>query len=126
MDEIHLPVEPISSEKKPVPSITYFTVFFLLIGWPLISLVFMGDYSPQDLSFQDLTYQIYLPTIIIEWFLFLLILLTIKRETGKLALSQIGFNQFNFKNLWIGFGFVIISNIVLVGVAFVIRGMGIL
>ncbi len=126
MDENYPSVESTPPEKKPIPRITYFTVLFLLIGWPLISLVFMGDYSPQDLSFQDLTYQIYLPTIIIEWLLFLLILLTIKRETGKLALKQIGFNQFNFKNLWLGFGFVIISNIVLVGVAFVIRGMGIL
>ncbi|EQB63733.1 MAG: abortive infection protein [candidate division Zixibacteria bacterium RBG-1] len=126
MDEIHLPVEPISSEKKPVPSITYFTVFFLLIGWPLISLVFMGDYSPQDFSFQDLAYQVYIPTIVIEWLLFLLILLTVKKEEGKFSLSQIGFNQFNLKNLFLSFAFVIVSNIILVGVALVMKGVGIL
>ena len=126
MDETYSPIEPIPPGKKPLPSITYFTVFFLLVGWPLISLVFMGDYSPQDLSFQDLAYQVYIPTIIIEWLLFLLVLLTIKKEEGKFSLSGIGFNQFNLKNLFLGFAFVIVSNIILVGVALVMKGVGVL
>lgn len=126
MAEIYFPVEPTPPEKKPLPSITYFTVFFLLVGWPLISLVFMGDYSPQDLSFQDLAYQVYLPTILIEWLLFLLVLLTIKKEEGKFSLSGIGFNQFNLKNLFLGFAFVIASNIILAGVALVMKGVGVL
>ena len=126
MDQTYFPVEPTPPGKKPLPGITYFTVLFLLIGWPLISLVFMGDYSPQDLSFQDLAYQVYLPTIIIEWLLFLLVFLTIKKEEGKFSLSQIGFNQFNLKNLFLGFAFVIVSNIVLVGVALVMKGVGVL
>ena len=126
MDEIHPPVETTSQERRPTPRITYFTVFFLLLGWPLISLVFMGDYSPQDLSFQDLAYQVYLPTIIIEGLLFLLVLLTIKKEEGKFSLSGIGFNQFNLKNLFLGFAFVIVSNIILVGVSLVMKGVGVL
>lgn len=126
MDETYLPGGPTPPGKKTVPRITYFTVIFLLIGWPLISLVFMGEYSPQDLSFQDLAYQVYIPTIIIEGLLFFLVLLTIKKEEGKFSLSQIGFNQFNLKNLFLGFAFVIVSNIVLVGVALVMKGVGIL
>ncbi len=126
MDEIYPSLEPSPPEKKPIPWITYFTVFFLLVGWPFFSLVFMGDITPSDLSFQNRTYQIYLPTVIIEWLLFLLILLTVKKEEGKFSLAQIGFRQFNLKNFLLGFGFVIISNIVLVGVALIIKGMGIL
>ena len=124
MENLNYQLEPLTEEKKPIPKITYFTVSFLLLGWPLISLLMMSGDSAQNHSFKSLSYQIYLPTIITEWLLFFLILLTVKKE--RISLTQIGFRQFNLKNLLIGFGFVILSNIILVGVAFVVKSFGIL
>jgi len=63
--------------------------------------------------------QIYLPTIIIEWLIFLVVFLVLKR--GKENLSAIGFSRFTLANLGIGLIFLLVANIILFGLAHILQ-----
>jgi membrane protease YdiL (CAAX protease family) len=85
---------------------TIFLLFFLLVIWPLSSYLLMSESgrgielfaaSKEELK---ITTQIYIPTIIIQLLVFLLIFLIVLRE--KQNLSSIGLRGFNFSNLIIG------------------------
>jgi membrane protease YdiL (CAAX protease family) len=99
---------------------TLILLLFLLVGWPLLGYVIMGE-SKSKMGFEgmDPISQIYLPTIIIEWLVFLLVLLVLKR--GKENLSTVGFSKFTLANLGIGLGFLLFANIILFGLAYILQ-----
>jgi len=102
---------------------TNFLLFFLLIIWPLSSYLLMSEFGsggkgqgPGLYSEKlDLATQIYLPTILIQLLVFLLIFLVLRRE--KESLSSIGLKGFGFKNLLIGAVFWLGMSFFLLGLA---------
>jgi membrane protease YdiL (CAAX protease family) len=106
--------------------VTLILLLFLLVGWPLLSYVIMsagsaGGESKREIGFEgmDPISQIYLPTIIIEWLIFLLVLLVLKR--GKENLSTVGFSKFTLANLGIGLGFLLAANVILFGLGSILQ-----
>lgn len=99
---------------------TIILLLFLLVGWPLVGYVIMGESKPE-MGFEgmDPVSQIYLPTIIIDWLIFLLVLLVLKR--GKENLSTVGFSKFTLANLGIGLGFLLVANIILFGLGSILQ-----
>ncbi len=67
----------------------------------------------------DPVLQLYVPTIIIELLIFILIILVLKR--GDETLKNIGWGEFNLKNLFIGMGFVLVANVILLTLSFVLN-----
>jgi membrane protease YdiL (CAAX protease family) len=100
--------------------VTLILLLFLLVGWPLLSYIIMGE-SKSEMGFEgmDPISQIYLPTIIIEWLIFLLVLLVLKR--GKENLSTVGFSKFTLANLGVGLAFLLFANITLFGLAYILQ-----
>jgi membrane protease YdiL (CAAX protease family) len=99
---------------------TTILLLFLLVGWPLLSYVIMRE-SKSEVGFagMDLIPQIYLPTIIIEWLIFLLVFLVLKR--GKENLSTVGFSKLTLANLGIGLGFLLVANIILLSLGNILQ-----
>jgi membrane protease YdiL (CAAX protease family) len=85
---------------------TIFLLFFLLVIWPLSSYLLMSEagqgpgLSAAGENELKVTTQIYIPTILIQLLVFLLIFLIVLKE--KENLSSIGLKGFNFSNLIIG------------------------
>ena len=79
-------------------------LFFLLVIWPLSSYLLMKEQQPllsaTGVQGIDLSTQIYLPTILIELFVFLLITLVLRLE--RESFSSIGLKGFDLRNLLIG------------------------
>ena len=99
---------------------TILLLLFLLVGWPLLSWVVMGKSQPEiETLLVDPVIQLYVPTIIVELLIFILIILVLKR--GDETLKNIGWGEFNLKNLFIGIGFVIVANVVLMILSFVLN-----
>ena len=95
-------------------------LLFLLVGWPLLGNVLMMEGKPETgFAGVDLIPQIYLPTIVIEWLIFLLVLLVLKR--GDENLSAVGFSKLTLGNLGIGLGFLLVANMILVGLAYILQ-----
>lgn len=95
-------------------------LLFLLVGWPLLSYVLMRESRVELESLLiDPALQLYLPTIIVELLIFLLIILVLKR--GGEDLKNIGWGGFNLKNLFIGIGFVFFANAILLTLSFVLN-----
>jgi len=91
---------------------SYFTLFFLLIFWPFMSVAFVGDPSQmlRMLSVSPIV-MVYLPTIIIQWLVFGLIWIAVWREGTGLA--GLGFKRIRFIDFaWAG-AFLIVSNLLL-------------
>jgi len=107
----------VTSETRLGPIIL---LIFLLVGWPLLSYVIMTGSKPETgFAGMDPISQIYLPTIIIEWLIFLVVFLVLKR--GKENLSAIGFSRFTLANLGIGLIFLLVANIILFGLAHILQ-----
>ncbi len=97
-------------KKGILPTITL--LFFLLIGWPLLSYLVMSQAEEEiTVALVNPTIQLYLPTIIIESLIFLLIFLVLKREGENLKV--VGWRNLTFQNILIGFVFLIFANLVL-------------
>lgn len=97
-------------KKGILPTITL--LFFLLIGWPLLSYLVMSQAEEEITeALVNPTIQLYLPTIIIESLIFLLIFLVLKREGENLKV--VGWRNLTFQNILIGFVFLIFANLVL-------------
>ncbi len=93
---------------------TIILLLFLLVGWPLLSYLIMTESKPETgFAGMDLISQIYLPTIVIEWLIFAVVFLVLRR--GKENLSTVGFSQFTLANLGIGLGFLLVANLALLG-----------
>ena len=92
--------------------VSYLTLLFLLIFWPLMSVAFVGDPSQmlRMLSVSPI-FMVYLPTMVIQWLVFLLVWLAVYRE--KTGLVGIGFKRIRLIDFaWAG-AFLISSNLVL-------------
>jgi membrane protease YdiL (CAAX protease family) len=101
-------------------SATLILLLFLLIGWPLMGYVIMGQSKPEmGFSGMDPVSQIYLPTVIIEWLIFLVVFLVLKR--GNENLSAVGFSKLTLANLGIGLGFLLAANIILFVLAHILQ-----
>lgn len=99
---------------------TIILLLFLLVGWPLLSYVIMTGSKPETgFAGMDPIPQIYLPTIIIEWLIFLVVFLVLIK--GKENLSAVGFSRFTLANLGIGLGFLFVANVVLLGLAQILQ-----
>lgn len=97
-------------KKGILPTITL--LFFLLIGWPLLSYLVMSQAEEEITeALVNPTIQLYLPTIVIESLIFLLIFLVLKREGENLKV--VGWRNLTFQNILIGFAFLIFANLVL-------------
>ena len=95
---------------------TVILLLFLLVGWPLLSYVIMAESKPETgFAGMDPVSQIYIPTIAIEWLIFGVVFLVLKR--GKENLSDVGFSGFTMANLGIGLGFLLVANLILLGLA---------
>ncbi len=117
-----VPAEPIGNippaEETPAAPIfrksrlSYLTLFFLLILWPALSLITTGDPAEalKILSVSPIFF-IYLPTMVIQWMVFLLVFLTTIREGTGLA--GIGFGKFRLLHLLWGIAFLLVSNLIL-------------
>jgi membrane protease YdiL (CAAX protease family) len=116
-----IPVESGSSPEKPeevdMPTfrksrLTYFSLFLLLFFWPASSLVFMGNpMEALKLASASPILMIYLPTIAIQWVVFLLIALTVLREgTG---FRDIGFKPIRIIDFFWAGAFLLASNLIL-------------
>jgi len=102
---------------------TYILLFFLVIIWPTASLSLMLiDNTKIDWNLYDPVYFIYLPTIIIQWFIFLAVALGVYRESS--SFRSIGFTGLRFNHLLYAIGFLIVSNIVLTALQYLLAGFG--
>lgn len=101
----------------------YFTLFFLLIFWPLMSILTVGN--PEDLlktlSLSPI-FLVYIPTMVIQWIIFGLVYLTLWREgTG---LRGIGLKRIRSIDFFWAIAFVLASNVILAGVAYILKIFG--
>ena len=101
-------------------------LLFLLVGWPLLGYFIMsagsiGEEGKPEMGFagMDPITQIYLPTIMIEWLIFFVVFLVLRK--GKENLSAVGFSKFTLANLGIGLGFLLVANVVLFGLAHILQ-----
>jgi uncharacterized Tic20 family protein len=109
--------QPSASDENPIPDETFenkgirpgrigsiLLLFFLLIIWPLSSYLLMKEQQPQlsasGFEGLNLSTQIYLPTILIQLLVFMLIVLVLRLE--KESFSSIGLKGFDLRNLLIG------------------------
>ncbi|MCK4385666.1 MAG: CPBP family intramembrane metalloprotease [candidate division Zixibacteria bacterium] len=99
---------------------TIILLLFLLVGWPLLSYVVMQESQPEmGFAGMDPVTQIYLPTIIVEWLIFLVVFFVLRK--GKENLSAVGFSKFTLANLGIGLGFLLVANVLLFGLAHLLQ-----
>lgn len=102
---------------------TYILLFFLIALWSTIGLLFMAvDTSGFDLSLLDPVLYIYLPTIIIQWLIFLAVFLAVRHETGRL--SSLGFTRPKSSHVAVALVFLIASNLLLAGLQFLLEQIG--
>jgi len=109
--------QPSAFDENPIPDETFanegihpgrigsiLLLFFLLIIWPLSSYLLMKEQQPRlsasGFEGLNLSTQIYLPTILIQLLVFLLIVLVLRLE--KKSFSTIGLKGFDLRNLLIG------------------------
>ena len=102
---------------------TYLVLGFLIIIYPLVSLVlyFLQD-KELDINKFDPVLFIYLPTIIILWMIFLTIMLALWRE--KASFSDIGLARPKPADLFKAIVFLILSNPILIGLQWLLTILG--
>lgn len=88
------------------------TLFFLLIFWPLSSIIFVTNPSEvlKALSVSPI-FLVYLPTMVIQWLVFLLIFVTTYRE--QTGLRSIGFKRIRAIDFLWAIAFLLASNLIL-------------
>lgn len=99
--------------------LSYVTLLFLLIVFPALSIVSVGDPKEalEQLSAHPI-YLVYIPTIIIQWFLFLLVFLTTRHE--RTGLGGIGFKKIRVLDFFWAAAFLLVSNLLLSLIAVVL------
>lgn len=115
-----IPVEPFEIPVLQTPEepeyrksrLSYLTLFFLLIFWPLSSIIFVTDPSEvlKALSVSPI-FLVYLPTMVIQWLVFLLIFVTTYRE--QTGLRSIGFKRIRAIDFLWAIAFLLASNLIL-------------
>lgn len=102
---------------------TYILLFFLVVVWTGLGVVFMAlGLSNVDITAVDPVLFIYLPTIVMQWLIFLAVLLAIRHEAGTMA--SIGFSRPKPAHLAIALAFMIVSNLLLAGLQAVLEFFG--
>jgi membrane protease YdiL (CAAX protease family) len=103
--------------------LSYVTLFFLLIVWPALSLTLVGDPAESlRLLSESPIALIYLPTMITQWLLFLLVFLTVKRE--KTGLLGVGFTRIRMIDFLWALAFILISNLLLTLLSLLLEELG--
>jgi uncharacterized protein len=102
---------------------TYVTLFLLLVVWPAMSIAFVGDPTAAlKLMADSPILLMYLPTMLFQWLMFLLILFTVHREgTG---LKGIGFKKIRLFDFILAIGFLFVANLTLSLLALVLSYFG--
>jgi len=87
-------------------------MFFLLIVWPAISMIMIGD-PAEALALVSVSpiLMMYAPTIVMQWIMFGLIYLTVYRE--QTGLRGIGFRRPRVIDLLYAIAFLLVSNLLL-------------
>ncbi len=98
-------------------------LFFLLLVWPLLSVILIGDPS-EALRLISLSpiLMAYLPTIVMQWLLFLFIYITVLRE--ETGLAGIGFKRIRVLDFLYALGFLLVSNLLLTLIALALAEVG--
>jgi membrane protease YdiL (CAAX protease family) len=102
---------------------TYSLLFFMLILWPALglSVLLFGD-NDFKLDLVDPVIFIFLPTIVVQWLIFLAVLLGVHRE--KSSLGSLGLVRPKFSDLPKAFIFLIAANLILSGLQFILSMFG--
>jgi membrane protease YdiL (CAAX protease family) len=124
---------PDTPETVPLPSaispdlfrksrLTYLTLFFLIILWPVSSIVFVGDPAEalKKLSI-SLVYLVYLPTMVQQWLIFALIILATYRE--NMGLTGVGFQKIRLIDFLYALAFLLASNLLLSAFALLLKAI---
>lgn len=102
---------------------TYILLFFLVVVWTTIGLLFMAvGISGVDLLQLDPVLYVYLPTIIMQWLIFLAVFLAVHHENGRL--SSLGFTRPKASHAATAIGFLVASNLLLAGLQFLLEQIG--
>jgi membrane protease YdiL (CAAX protease family) len=103
--------------------LSYITLIFLLLIWPAASIVMLGDPKEAlNLISASPILLVYLPTIVTQWLLFLLIFLTAYRE--ETGLKGVGFKRIRLIDFFIALAFLLVSNLILSLSALVLNEIG--
>lgn len=105
------PPEPLPEHFRK-SKMTYITLLFLMLIWPAASVIMVGDPNEilEQISLSPIL-MIYLPTIVTQWLLFLLIYLTAYRE--QTGLKGIGFKRIRLIDFFYAIAFLLASNLIL-------------
>ncbi len=107
VDESKFPNDNFAKKK-----LSYFTLAFLLIVFPVLSMSLMGDPKEAlELLADSPIALIYLPTMITHWLIFLLIFLTTRSENTGLA--GLGFKRIRLLDVLWAVAFLLVSNLIL-------------
>lgn len=102
---------------------TYILLFFLIVLWPVIGLSFLFvDNAEIRWDLLDPVWYIYLPTLIIQWFIFLAVALGIVREESNF--KSIGFVRIKFSDFLYAVVFLLVSNAVLAVMQAILAPLG--
>lgn len=114
---------PPERQPKPIRFSTLFFIGFLLIGYPLLNALpaFLSQVPIQELITNRIS-DLYVPTIIAEWLVFFLMLVTIRLEKENLA--SIWWRGFSPKNAAIALAFMFFSQGILFAVGAVLPLFG--
>ena len=115
-------VEP-AAEPFRRSKLSYLTLFFLLIFWPLMSVSLVGD-PAQALRMLSVSpiFMVYLPTMVIQWLVFLLVWAATYRE--RTGLSGVGFKRIRLIDIAWALAFLLVSNILLTLLSLLLAVMG--
>ncbi len=100
--------------------LTFFTLFFLLLFWPISSIIFVGDPAQmlRQLAVAPLWF-VYIPTMMLEWMVFGLVVLTAWRE--QTGLAGLGFRRIRFIDIGWAVAFLLASNLILTFLALLLK-----
>lgn len=102
---------------------TYVSLIFLIVGYPLLSIGFTDDPSSvlKNLN-EGMLLFLLISTIIMQWLIFLMIYVSAFRE--KTGLAGLGFKKIRGVDFLWGFSFLLVANLILSGVAWILGQIG--
>ncbi len=103
--------------------LTYVILLMLLVIWPIGTGILQSrniDKIHELLTNPSL--QVYLPTMIIQILILVIVLLAVRHETSDLR--SIGYGSFTLDKLMIGLAFFVGARLVLVGIAYTVSHLG--
>jgi membrane protease YdiL (CAAX protease family) len=120
---VDIPHESDPPEQFRRSRLTYITLFLLLVAWPVMSVAFVGDPAKTlKLLADSPIFLIYLPTIIVQWLIFLLIWITVRRE--RTGLAGLGFKKIRLLDFFYAVAFLLVANLMLSFLALLLAKFG--